>query len=112
MREKVSGFQDGRLDRPQNRCYYASGKRNFALPKKAAHAPQESQEYFLWATPLRFVIERDALYYTLAVDQLQVDHASGMEIESDPIWEYKGTVLMALHQCHPRILPQMCVGTN
>ena len=52
------------LDRPGKRCYYASGKRDFALPKKVTHAPQETQECFLRAYCPTLCDRTEMLYVT------------------------------------------------
>ena len=93
------------LDRPGKRCYYASGKRDFALPKKVTHAPQETQECFLRAYCPTLCDRTEMLYVTsLTKNQPQLDHPFGIEI--------KGTVQMAFHLGHPRILPKVRVGIN
>jgi hypothetical protein len=68
------------LDRPGKRCYYASGKRDFALPKKVTHAPQETQKRFLSAIALRFVIgQRCSMSHLSPIDQPQLDLPFGIE---------------------------------
>jgi hypothetical protein len=73
-------------------------------PNKVTHAPQETQERFLSAIALRFVTGRDALRH-ISHQLISLSLISQLGLK-------KGTVKTAFHLGHPRILPEVRVGTN